>query len=450
MRPSSLVALAAALLLTAVVARADDGQEELERDIELLVKQQGSAGTQVAPSAADLKTMAMEIVDDLATVRQLPRKGKLAMEVATREQIVAYVESRLAEELKVDELAGQEAALKRLGLIPESMDMKKFLLDLYGEQVAGYYDPFKSKLFIASWLPEAIQVPTMAHELTHALQDQHFNLKPVLTPFPENSDATSARHSVVEGDAVLAMFAYIEGKSGAKMSKENLGQLLRSSMKSGSYPIFESAPAYFQEGLLFLYADGTEFAAAVHAKGGWPALSNVYKSFPASTEQILHPEKYLGPAKDAPTAIPLKLELKGWKEVHSDVLGESIVNVMMRGFLDEATATRISEGWDGDRYRAFHKGTGRPGVRGTLVVHRSTWDSVADAKEFAEGWKSITPKKYPGAIEMVGTDLKGALAGYKTVEDGFVRIELKEKDVVVVDGAPDLEAAENLAKLAWK
>src|SRR5579859_2227567 len=134
MRRSLALVLVPALFLPLLAWAQGDGQEELEREVQQLSQGESAA----PPSAEQLKTLAGSIVDQMVTVRALGKVHPVAMEVATREQIVKYVDSRIGEEMKPAELAGQEAALKRLGLLPEKMDMRRFMLDLYGEQVAGY------------------------------------------------------------------------------------------------------------------------------------------------------------------------------------------------------------------------------------------------------------------------------------------------------------------------
>lgn len=437
--------LVAAILLASAPGSADE-QEDLEREIEEMVR------AQAEPVAAEeLEGMAKKILREVATVRELEVKRPVQMEVATRQQIVSYVDSRIREEMNDNELSGQEAALKRLALIPERLDMRKFLLDLYGEQVAGYYDPFKQKFFIASWMGVALQAPIMAHELTHALQDQHFNLKPFLTPIPQNSDATSARQAVVEGDAVVSMFAFLG--AGRPMT-QGLSSMLRRSMTSPAYPIFAGAPLYFQEGLFFPYADGAEFVAAVKGTGGFRPVTALYKDLPRSSEQILHPEKYSG-KRDDPTPVELPLKLEGWTEVHTDVLGELVIRVMMAGFYDADRAATIAEGWDGDRYRAFQRtGKLRTGsARGTLVVLRTVWDTPEDANEFFEGYAGAVSEKYGGATRRKDKtekkDGKGTVASFTTVEDGRILVERRGAEVVVVDGAPDEETEAAARKAAW-
>ena len=430
-----------ALLALPLVARADDN-DDLEHDISQM-QQEPSDQSTTDPAA--LRELVQTIVKQMSEIRELPLKHAVASEVSTRDQIVGYVKSRIQEEEKADQLAGQELALKRLGLIPEKLDMMSFTLQLYGEQVAGYYDPFKAKFFIASWMNAQMQAPIMAHELTHALQDQSFNLKPFLTPIADNSDATMARQAVVEGDASVAMFAWIGRQSGVDMSTQPIGAMLRQSMKNPQFPVFAQAPEYLQESLAFPYASGSDFIVRTRAAGGWKAVDALYADLPKSTEQILHPEKYKGPAKDDPTPIALAgLKLDGFKEVHTDVLGEAILKVMMDGYFDETDAANIAAGWDGDRYRAFQK-VGVKGVRGTMIVQRSTWDTAKDAGEYADAWRRLLPKKYEGATRK--DDAGGA--AFTTVEDGVARVEIHDKDVVVIDGAPDAATAGKAASAAW-
>ena len=473
MRTRLLAAAAAAVLLAVGVlsASANDGQEELEKDIEDLIKQQPQAGqalqvedmsedqleerlrAQAEPSKpAELEALGKKILQQMAVLRELPVKRPVAMEVATRQQIVSYVDSRIREEMKDEELAGQEAALKRLGLIPVEMDMRKFLLDLYGEQVAGYYDPFKQKFFIAAWMDAMSQAPIMAHELTHALQDQHFNLKPFLTPIAENSDATSARQAVVEGDAVISMFAYLSNSS--SVSTAGVGERLRSAMSSPLYPVFSGAPPYFQEALFFPYADGADFVSRLKGTGSFKPVTGIYKDLPRSSEQILHPEKYTT-KRDDPTPVALPMKLDGWTQVHNDVLGELVFRVMMAGFLDVDRAETIAEGWDGDRYRAFQKKKGA-GYAGTMIVLRTAWDSPEDAKEFFEGYAAIVPEKYDGATRQaspkkVPDSSAGTFASFATSDDAPIVVQLERRgtEVLVIDGAPNDETAAAARKLAW-
>lgn len=434
-----------ALLLSAPV-RADDGNDDLENDIKQLQQQDVAGAIGPAPSAAELETMAKSIVVTMASIRQLPLKHPVAMEVATREQIVKYVDGRLQEEMHANELLGQEAALKRLGLVPEKMDMRKFLLDLYGEQVAGYYDPFKQKFFIASWMASALQAPIMAHELTHALQDQSFNLKPFLTPLQDNSDATSARQAVVEGDAVIAMFAWIGKQAGQDITPPSVGEMIRSSMGSSAYPVFQGAPPYFQEALYFPYADGADFIQLVKKKGGWKDVSGLYGNLPKSSEQVMHPEKYLTDKPDLPKPVELAMKVPGWKEVHTDVLGELVLRTMLEGYLEKDAASAAAAGWGGDRYRAFQREKGAKTTKGTMVVVRSTWDTEKDATEFAAAYRALLPKKYDGGTAK--EDKTGET--FSTIEDGIVRVEQRGADVVIVDAAPDAETVAKATEAAWK
>lgn len=374
---------------------------------------------------AELRDTAKQIVDQVAKLRQLDKKRAVQMSVQSKAEIRKYVEKRLAEEIKPDELKGQEDALKRLGLLPPDYPLQERMVALYEEQIAGYYDPFEKKFFIADWIPLVMQAPIMAHELTHALQDQHYDLRPYLSPIKDNSDATTARQAVVEGDAVLTMMAFTMSAAGLDIGSVGaLSGTIRMSLEAsaGQYPVFASAPMYLRESLIFPYATGADFAVAQQRTGGWKQLNKVYRSLPESTEQVIHPEKYL---KDPPTPVSLsgveKAVPRDWKPIHTDVLGEFGMQMMLVKL--GAAGVEAAAGWDGDRYRAFRNGKGE-----TLVFHRSTWDTEKDAQEF-----EAALQKYSSTLGTAG-----------------VTIERKKKDVVWVIGPGPEQIDRKLVKAAWK
>jgi hypothetical protein len=397
----------------------DQASDDMEKQLMQLL------GGGEPASEKDLIAAARTIVGQVARIRKLEKRRPVSMEVRTKSQIRSYVEERMEAEIKPEELQGQEWALKRLGLLPEDYSLKDSIVALYEEQIAGYYDPFAHKFYIADWIPLLMQQPIMAHELTHALQDQHFDLQPYLTPIKENSDATAARQALVEGDAVLTMMAFSFGAAGMSVdSLESVGGTIRQSLSMGSqkYPVFASAPTYMRESLVFPYATGADFALARKKAAGWKGLTATYKGLPKSTEQILHPERY---PSDEPQAVELKAVLDGapdgWKHVHTDVLGELVLGILLKQKLPAARSTRVADGWDGDRYRAFRAPGGR-----TVVVHRSVWDSEADAIEAEQAFKDV------------GAKLAGSA------------VQRKKAHVAWVLGETDAAVAAKLMKLAWK
>src|SRR6266498_4264129 len=159
----------------------------------------------------DLLKRAVDILKEVVIIRGLELKGPVQKGIKNKEEIAQYLRERIRDEYDVNELRREGKVLKKLGLIPQEMDYQEFILKLLTEQVGGYYDPDKKTFFISSWLPLEQQKPVMAHELTHALQDQHFGLNRFIKQVRkmENDDMVLARQALVEGEAMAVMFDYL-------------------------------------------------------------------------------------------------------------------------------------------------------------------------------------------------------------------------------------------------
>jgi hypothetical protein len=192
----------------------------------------------------------------------------------------------LNEQMTAAEMHATEVALRKFGLAPADFEYRRFIIKLLTEQVAGYYDPKVQEFHLADWLELEGQKPVMAHELTHALQDQHFNLRRFVKWPRGDSDAELAAHALIEGDATLAMTLY--------MAKNPLVALAFSrSLTTGvATEQFNQAPRAMRESLIFPYMHGMEWATQLYKRGGWTMVSNAFTRLPLSSEQILHPEKY--------------------------------------------------------------------------------------------------------------------------------------------------------------
>jgi len=200
----------------------------------------------------------------VAGLRGLNLKAPLQRGVLTRDEIGAKLKDRIGKEYTPDEVRQEARVLKRLGLLPADVDYEKLLLDLLMEQVAGFYDPFAAKLYIADWLPLEMQRPALAHEIEHALQDQHFDLRAFQGYVRGQTDTMVAHSCLAEGDATEA---------------------------TGERPS-ESASDYISRELVAPYAFGSAFVHALRAKGGWAEVDRAWKT-PLTTEHVLHPEKWI-------------------------------------------------------------------------------------------------------------------------------------------------------------
>ena len=364
----------------------------------------------------------------LPSMRKLPFKRDVAGHFTPRKDLKGMLERILDEEVKPEEFRADELALKALGLVPQDFDLRQTTVAMMTEEVAGFYDPKKETMHLiheelARPKPRDAKKPgllgrlfgaeekkafdkeqnktVLAHELIHALADQHYDLDKLREATKDDGDRELALVALIEGEATLAMMGAAagdwDGTATAQMPARQLSfmmNMMGPMMTVGSGKALREAPPVLSETLIFPYARGLVFTAHLTNAGGWAALDRAYANPPLSTEQVLHPEKYAdGPKADPPTAVDLG-ELKpgdGWKEVTRDVLGELVTGIMLKGYGGRNAAA----GWDGDSAAVFEgPADGKLGL-----VWLSTWDTEQDAREFARGYANFQAKKFdlPGA-----------------------------------------------------
>jgi hypothetical protein len=336
----------------------------------------------VAASVGPYASQVAAAVPKLERSIGLKFKQPPKLEERTRDEVRTFLEQRFAAELPDSEVTGEERAYKRLGLLPDSMDLRKFMLDLLTEQVAGYYDPSAKTLYVVKGAPPEIVDITVRHELVHALQDQYISLDSLQKSHGDN-DRQVASQSVIEGQATLEQLGGINLASTLPGGWDRVRQLIRDSQ--ASMPMFASAPLVLQETLLFPYLSGAEFVrrAKAHNPDQPPFLH-----LPASTEQVMHEDKFFGDGEDDPTTITLPAPLVG-KRVYENNLGEFETRLLLYEHLkDQNAAVRGAAGWDGDRYMLISTG------RGDAIVWASVWDSSIDAGEFFDLLDTGLLKKY--------------------------------------------------------
>ena len=267
------------------------------------------------------------------------------------------------------EMHAAEVLLKAFGLAPKEFEYRAFLIKLLTEQVAGYYDPKAQQFYLADWIELEGQKPVMAHELTHALQDQHFNLKRFEKWPKGDSDAELAAHALIEGDATLAMTLYM-----AKNPLIALAFMRTLGGQETATEQFKQAPRAVRESLLFPYEEGSQWATQLYKRGGWQSVSQAFSKLPQSTEQILHAEKYFAYESPQKLTLPEFKSVLGptWKQIDSDVNGEWGCYLILDEFLnDTAESKRASAGWGGDRYMLYE--TGKPDE--IFVAQLTVWDT---------------------------------------------------------------------------
>lgn len=338
----------------------------------------GAVGVPAAAGAQDdaLDVQFDEITQEVSDIRGLPIESEVVEDFLPRGDLQARLLDDFDEDYPEAEREADQQLLAALGIIPEDTDLGQLYLDLYTEQIAGFYDPEANELFVIAGEGElsALDEVTYAHEVTHALQDQAYNLEAIREPYEENDDALLAITALIEGDATAVQLDYLLGRPAL------LARFTVEAAQMADMPQLDTAPPVIREALLFPYSAGQVFVTALLEEGGFDAVDAAYADLPLTTEQILHPEKYLG-ERDEPTAVDLPdlrpLLGDSWERNDLNNLGEFQIRVMLQGELPAGEAEGAAAGWDGDQY-AFYTNDDQE-----VIAWQTVWDSEDDAAEFA-------------------------------------------------------------------
>src|SRR5256714_9445499 len=265
---------------------------------------QQTAATNAAARNAALIAATQEVLKETSDLRQLSILRPVQSSTQSRTEIERAVVKNLDEDITPADMHAAEVTLKKLGLVPQDFQYRALMTRLLTEQVAGYYEPKTRQFHLADWIDIDGQKPIMAHELTHALQDQHFDLRRFEHWPKGDSDAELAAHALIEGDATLAMVMYISSNPMRALT------FIKSATAMGvNTKELDQAPPAIRESLLFPYREGLNWTRAVYKEGGWSGISQAFTTLPQSTEQIMHPEKYL--AHEAPVKVTLP-DITSW------------------------------------------------------------------------------------------------------------------------------------------
>ena len=333
------------------------------------------------------------IESEAATLRGLKPKAPVPAHFISSAQMQINLTQDVATSYSHEEARRDAVELWLLRLIDSrSIDLYQVQIDLLGEQVLGYYDPERRELFVRDDQqpldPEAQD--TLAHEYVHSLQDQYFDLKKLRPKQSHNNDRDTAVTGLIEGDAVLSQVLFAQ----RYMSKADFAALIQ---KSGSGPTTQlnKAPKYIQDSLTFPYDQGAQFVLALYQNGGYAAIDNALRNPPDTTEQILHPEKYLDTSRDEPlplTLTPLTSTLgAGWTLQDTNTLGEFDLTELLRlNGVDQPSATA---GWGASRYALYNGGAN------SLLLLSTRWDTVAAGNGFDTALRqSLAKDKRDGSL----------------------------------------------------
>jgi hypothetical protein len=374
----------------------------------------GAAATR-GPAAASPSARAPAAVQEVqravAELRGLRFTRRVPVTVESPAKLTRRLQRVLDEETDRAKLVRQGRALELLGQLPPGTDLPGLLEDIQAESVLGFYlpgRPPKGGLYVRSsrGLDPFARV-VLAHELTHAVTDQRFDLTRAdrLEAAVGREDELAAYSGLVEGDATLTMQRYLAERL---TQAEQLNAVVVSSAQRT--PVRDAAPAVIRQSQLFPYQEGLRFVRLLHQQGGWAAVDRAYRDPPTTTEQVLHPERYLGD-RDRPQAVAVP-DLSGrlgagWRSSAELSFGELDARLLLQAELPGTTAETAAAGWDGGRVRTFEL-AGR-----TALVLRTVWDSSAEAGEFCAAARRWAGGRF-GSPTRSGATLRWSGAGQRT------------------------------------
>jgi hypothetical protein len=408
----SLCALTAALWVSSIGTAAERPPTLTEASIQQL-KSDGDRLADQGDFLGALQKYTTAYMGVVSSIRGQEFTTPVEPSIFNREELGKEMRTMMEKEYSEEELALMDGSYKVFGFVSPTLDTAALVTDLLTEQVAGFYDPDKKRMVLIvedgpteqpSWLGKLFgakatfdkeeQKTTLAHELTHALQDQLYDLKELQERVKEDDDMSLAFSALVEGDATLLMFVEMDSSQNVRdMDPEAVR--ITFNLMSWMLPLaggesYRKAPPIFRDTLIFPYFQGMLFAVEAARRDGWEGVHRIYNNPPVSTEQILHPVKYFDAARlDMPQLVKLpdldSMIPDGWKHLGGNVLGELQISILLKKVIGGRQA---AEGWDGDRYEVFQSASGE-----LAMVFVSIWDSPKDAEQFEDAYRKYREPK---------------------------------------------------------
>jgi hypothetical protein len=428
--------------------------------------------TRISPQEAEeLFRSVDEILHFASKDTSLPIRTEVKRRLTSRDEVVAYIETHMAEDEDAQRLKRSQLVLRKFGLIPRDFDLQRFLVALLREQVAGYYDPKTKTVNLLDWLGADEQRPVLAHELTHALQDQNFGLekwmrdgqvdlasrKHLTAADIATDEYSTVRQAIVEGQAMVVLVDYMLAPTGQSLQDSpQIVEALKQGMLVGTADSvnFRNAPLVLRESLIFPYRYGIDFVADVLKSGGKEkAYAAVFKDPPRTTREIMEPQTYLSGERIEPMPVPdLARIFRNYERFDVGAMGEFDVAILIDQYAGAEASRKLYPQWRGGYYYAVRPKNDPDAPLGLLYASR--WASAGQAGEFAAIYANSLTQRYKRAREAPsgGTTLVDLgklerLSGVHTwlTEDGPVVIEV-HGDTVLVTESIDPAATEALQR----
>ena len=381
-------------------------------------------------SSNELCGMAGRIASELAEISGLKLHHAVPCDFISKDKVNEFLKKRVKEVASPGEIRAEELTLKKFGLVPPDFKLADTTVDLLTEQAAAFYDYDRKKLFITETTSPDTQEPILAHELSHAIADQNFNLSKYIRQGRKSDDGGTARMAVMEGQATWLMSEYLARRLGQSLRNspalvERMSHLTES---SGQFPVFDQSPLYLRLTLTFPYTAGMLFQNQVIQRDGEEGFAEVFRRPPVSSQQIIHPAKYFDRVEPTSPALPEPRLPPGFKGLVGGTLGELDHQVLLEQFAGKERAEEIAPHWRGSSFELRENRK-----KGQVVLlYAVEWDSDEMARQYFEAYGQALAKKWKKfKVESSSPD---CLMGVG--DDG--RFELRRKGAVVtsVEGLP--------------
>lgn len=382
-----------------------------------------------APAAPQSNTdAASRIVNaalaEVARIRELAAKAPVRSVLVSRKDMAPRVREAIGREVPADIVAAEGDLLIALGVVPVTFDYVNAVVELMTAELAGYYEPLDQTMYLASDLGGPEQHATLAHELVHALQDQHYGLGPLLEFRPDASDVQGAVHALAEGDAMSAMLDQLleaKGQKATDIPETLLAVQARAAAQFSSG--VKNVPDILKRSLIAPYIDGLAFVHFLRRRGGWAEVDRAWQHLPESTEQLLHPDKFI--ARERPTTVAVPPAPPGGPSTVSmhDVEGEQTLRILFEEWLPRRPAADAASAWSGDRAAVF-----REDGRVAVALHVRYDDGNAAARGF-DAFKTAIAAQ---ANDRTTAEQKTVCAD--RVDRGPLLVARKGSDVALVAG----------------
>lgn len=369
------------------------------------------------------------IVAELTKICGLARLHNIEYDRIAKDHVKQFLEQMAKETLKPEEVRAEELVLKKFGFVPAGFDLRKTMIELLSEQAAAFYDSRKKKLFVIDSTPDFLQRVALVHELAHALADQHFHLDRFIQGANQKDDSSLARLAAMEGQATWLMAEHLSRSAGQSLhhSRALLGLMGRAAeLAAGQFPVFDHAPLYVRQTLLFPYTQGLLFQQALVEKLGQAAFAEVFRNPPVSTQQILHPEKYFEGTRPVVPPLPRLEHRRAWRSVSEGAVGEFDHAILLRQYAGEKESAETSPECTGACYRLLENKADRR----LILAYASEWASTAAAQRYFGLYQRVLKGKWK--TFRVDSESETAVSGRG--DDGYFLLRREGTRVTSLEG----------------